>query len=365
MSLDSSPAPLVRFRRRSLAQGPSAFNTGWEDVLVPYGLARAGRILEDDALLDWAERWALHHHEAGYAEEPVSPIVLSGQRHVGYFIGDFCGNWAGPLVHAALHAARPASWHVDGARTSCELALRHGQRFSDGAFAHGGWDHGRRTMWVDTLFYSASVFAETFALTGHRGYAEEALRQINRHSAWLQDPVTGLFFHDVEPATGVRSAAFWARGNGWALLALSDTLRHCPRDLPGWSDALTSYQRLAAGLLQHQHRCGLWRIILGADEAHLETSGSTMILAALACGMRDGWIDSATRAPIVRGWQELQTWIDSHGALQGAQRPAGIGGWETHKLSSLGECTYATGLFWRLLADLIDAGIIERPQLSS
>ena len=67
------------------------------------------------------------------------------------------------------------------------------------------------------------------------------------------------------------------------------------------------------------------------------------------------------RGAILRGWHELQTWIDPLGALQGAQRPAGIGGWETHKLSTMGECTYATGLFWRLLADLYQAGFIPSP----
>jgi len=364
MSLAPPEAPLARFRRRCLSQDPAAFNTGWEDVLVPYGIARAGRILGDRVLLDWAERWAVHHHEAGCAEEPLSPIVLTGDRRAGYVIGDFCGNWAGPLVHAELHSARPASWLVDEARVISSLALRHAHRFSDGAFAHGGWDLGRRTIWIDTLFYSASVFAATFVLTHDRRFAEEALRQVNRHSAWLQDSVTGLFYHDVEPATGARATAFWARGNGWALLALADVLRHCPRDLPGWTDALASYQRLATGLMLQQHRCGLWRIIFGTDEAHLETSGTAMILAGLACGMRDGWIDSSARRVIIQGWQELQTWIDPHGVLQGAQRPAGIGGWETHKLSSLGECTYATGLFWRLVADLVDAGLVARPQFS-
>lgn len=354
-------SPLVRFRKHCLAQDPQSFSTGWEDVLVPYGMARAGRALGDEPLLTWAERWARHHHDGGYVEQASSPIITSREKRAGYVLGDFCGNWGGPLVHAMLHATRPAPWLVQGARQVCDTLLRHAIRFPDGAFAHGGWDYGRRTLWVDTLFYGSSVLAETFAITRDERYATEALHQARQHALWLQDPDSGLFFHDVEPTTGVRSATTWARGNGWVILALADTLRLCPRELPGWSEVLSSYRRLATALLRHQHACGLWRIMLENPEAHLETSGSAMILSGLACGLADGWIDPSVRGAILRGWHELQTWIDPLGALQGAQRPAGIGGWETHKLSTMGECTYATGLFWRLIADLHQAGLIDRP----
>lgn len=363
VAVDASP--YARFRARSLAQDPRTFSSGWEDVLVPYGLARAGRACDDDALIDWAERWARHHHEAGYVEEPEGPIVRSRESRAGHVIGDFCGNWAGPLVLASLHSVRPAAWLREGARTICDALLRRAIRFPDGAFAHGGWEHGRRTLWIDTAFYSASVLAEAFAITGVPRYAEEAVRQARLHTTWLQDPSTGLYFHDFEPATGTRSQSFWARGNGWAILALVDTLRRCPRETSGWKELLAAYRRLATGLRRFQHPCGLWRIVPGNDEAHLETSGSAMILAGLAGGIAEGWVDASASEAVTKGWRELQTWIDRDGALQGAQRPAGLGGWETHKLSSIGECTYATGLLWRLIAELVEARLIDRAPLVS
>jgi rhamnogalacturonyl hydrolase YesR len=362
-SMSAAMSPYARFRAHSLAQDPDTFSTGWEDVLVPYGLARAGRVLGDDALLEWAERWARRHHNAGYLELPEVPIIRSREPRAGHIIGDFCGNWGGPLVLASLHDGPPVRWLTDGTRTICDALLRRAIRFPDGTFAHGGWDQGRRTVWVDTMFYSASVLAEAFVLTRNFGYAEEAVRQANLHTSWLQDSQTGLYFHDCEPATGERSRSFWARGNGWALLALVDTLRLCPREISGWEKLLTAYRRLAAGLLRFQHTCGLWRIVPENDESHLETSGSAMIVAGLACGIAEGWIDASVSENVMRGWRELQTWIDAQGALQGAQRPAGVGGWETHKLSSIGECTYATGLFWRLIADLVGARLVDRSAL--
>lgn len=356
MSPDSA---LALFRTRSLAADPARHTTGWEDVLVPYGMARAGHALGDDALLDWSERWFEHHHEAGYIEEFQGHHIgtLDGTR--GHIIGDYCGNWGGPLVFAALHRARPDPRLVESTRTVCDALLRQATRLADGVMSHGGWERARRTVWVDTLFYSASVLAEAFAITGDERYAKEAVQQSLLHLRLLQDPTTGGIFHDVEPATGVRTSAFWARGNGWIILALVDVLRHCPRESAGYAELLDRYRALCTCLLRLQHSAGLWRIVPENPEAHLETSGSAMILAGLAGGFAHGWIEPNVRGPILRGWHEIQTWIDTHGALQGAQRPAGLGGWETHKLSPLGECTYANGLLWRLAADLAEAGLLQ------
>jgi rhamnogalacturonyl hydrolase YesR len=354
----SAESPLHLFRARSLQSDPLRHTTGWEDVLVPYGLARAGHALGDAALLDWAHRWFEHHHKAGYREETPGRFIASLDGTQGHIVGDYCGNWAGPLVFASLHRARPDPRYLEATRTVCDALLRQAIRLSDGVFAHGGWKHGRRTVWVDTLFYSGAVLAEACAITGDKHYAEEAVAQSLQHLRLLQDPATGGIFHDIEPATGVRSAAFWARGNGWILLSLVDVLRHCPHELPGWSELLERYRKLVTALLRLQHPCGLWRIVPENAESHLETSGSAMILAGLAGGLSNGWLEPNVRGPILRGWNELQTWIDHHGVLQGAQRPAGCGGWETHKHSTLGECTYANGLLWRLVADLSSAGLL-------
>lgn len=358
-----TPTAFERFRSRSLAQIPCTFTSGWEDVLMPYGMARAGRILGDAALLDWADAWARHHHDAGYRDEISGPIIPSRDAAPGFVIGDFCGNWAGPIVQAELQRTRPETWREQSIRTLCDGLLRRAIRFPDGAFAHGGWEEGRRTLWVDTMFYSSSVLAEAFAITGEDRYATEAVRQALRHADWLQDADSGLYFHDIDPATRQRSDVFWSRGNGWAILALADTLRRCSSDIAGREQLLAAFRRLSAGLLKHQEASGLWRILLGNTESHLETSGSTMILAGLACGWSEGWLDASAREPILRGWRELLTWIDPAGALQGAQRPAGPGGWETHKLSTLGECTYATGLLWRLAADLVNSTLVEPSDL--
>lgn len=357
MTLSSLP-PLHRFRRRVLDLSVARLDSNWEDVLVPYGAALAGAAWGDEPLVTWARSWTERQLAAGIR------VVADFRHHDfpemrGILLNDYCGLWGAPLVLSAFADCGARDDYRAAIVQICDYILHHSPRLDGGVIAHGGSEFCRRTVWVDTLFYTASVLAAGYRVTGNVAYAVEAVNQCRLHAQWLQDPTTGCFFHDVEPATGRRSSWFWSRGNGWIILALIDTLRSCPRESAGWKDLLYVYRALAAGLLRMQHPCGLWRIVPEREEAHLETSGSTMILAGLAAGVAEGWLDSSTRQQVMTGWHELLNWIDpGTGALVGAQSPAGLGGWEVHKLSGMGERTYATGLFLRLAAELKTAGFI-------
>ena len=91
---------------------------------------------------------------------------------------------------------------------------------------------------MDTLYYTASVLAHAYAATGTKRYAEEAVRQCLLHAKHLRDEQTGLFYHDVDLKTGERTRNFWARGNGWIIMSLVDTLGLVPRETKGYDQAL-------------------------------------------------------------------------------------------------------------------------------
>lgn len=363
MTLSSVP-PLNRFRRRVLDIPVERLDTNWEDVLVPYGAALAGAAWGDEPLIAWARRWTERQLAAGVR------VIANFRYHDfpeirGILLNDYCGLWGAPLVLGAFPDCKSREGYRAAAIQVCDYVLQHSPRLEGGVIAHGGSEFCRRTVWVDTLFYTASVLAAGYRMTANQAYAAEALNQCRLHARWLQDPTTGCFFHDVEPATGRRSSWFWSRGNGWIILALVDTLRSCPPASAGWTELLHVYRALATGLLRLQHPCGLWRIVPEREESHLETSGSAMILAGLAAGVAEGWLDPSTRQQVMTGWTELLNWIEpGSGALMGAQFPAGLGGWEVHKLSGMGERTYATGLFLRLAAEMKTAQFVGTAESS-
>jgi rhamnogalacturonyl hydrolase YesR len=345
-------ARLKRFRQRVLATRLETLNTGWEDVLVPQGLALCG-VAGDATLGQLAERWVAPHLQARVAGEPGFPArsLKSGDLFQGVRLDVYCGDWGLPLVLAPLYRLTQREELRTFAGRVCEHIIQKSLRLADGGIAHGGTSPVvRERLWVDTLYYTAAPLAATFAITGNRAFATEAVRQCVAHAKHLQDAATGLFFHDGAPGTANRSDTFWARGNGWVIMSLLDTLTQVPPDTEGWTTVRDSYRRLVTGLLRLQHPSGLWRIVPEDPEAHLEVSGTTMILIGLLGGIEAALVQPEMVARVTRGLGELCTWIGRDGALQGAQRPAGLGGWETHKQSTLGECTYATGVFLRLLA---------------
>jgi len=344
---------LEAFRKRHLGRQAEELNTGWKDVLVAQGLILYGLAWNDDEALAWGRAWLKRHLEAGVESRPDYLIHLQPATP-GVFINTYCGNWGFP------HAAGPMAGRVSDPRLReaivgmCEEIADRAVRLKDGVISYNGVSEAARTrVWVDTLYYACGALAQGFAVTGERRYAEEAIRQCLAHARYLRDESTGLFFHDADPQTLERSQWFWARGNGWAIMALADTLAHCPREMDGWRETLEIYRSMVTGLLRLQHSCGLWRVVPECAESHLETSGSAMIAVGIAVGIRHGWIERAAAGNILRAFRELTTWIHPEsGALLGAQAPAACGGWETHKLSPIGEYAYATGAFFRLLAEV-------------
>ncbi len=343
----SSPV-LQKFRQRVLHRTVEETLCGWEDILILQGLVKCAVECNDSEALRWVEAWLEHHGAVEVEQRPDIYPAINHRR--GFVLNDYCGNWGAPLALAPLHQLKPSDKALSLIRATCDTILHRSTRLPGGVIAHGGF--ARQTVWVDTLYYASSSLAHAFAVTDDSQYAAEAVNQCLLHADALRDECTGCFFHDAHPASGRRTGWFWARGNGWVILAMADTLRLVPPSTTGYDRLLALYRSLATGLLRFQHPCGLWRIVPERDESHLETSGSIMIAAALAIGVTERWLDATTSAQVLQTWQELQTWINPEGALMGAQRPAGPGGWESHKQSMMAECPYATGLLLRLVAEL-------------
>ena len=77
------------------------------------------------------------------------------------------------------------------------------------------------------------------------------------------------------------SCCTWARGNGWALLAMSQFLS-CARNLQFQDDIVLEihqlYNQQVLSLMDVQSGSGLWHNILTNNETVLETSASAMFL---------------------------------------------------------------------------------------
>lgn len=216
--------------------------------------------------------------------------------------------------------------------------------------AEGGFWHKKiypNQMWLDGLYMAEPFFAQYAVDFQEPQDFSEITRQFTLIEQHARDPKTGLLYHAwdaakqqpwANPATG-DSPNFWARGMGWYMMALVDTIPLYPKNDPGRAQLLSILQRTADAVLRVQDaKTGLWYEVLNKPEGkgnYFESSAACMFTYALAKGVRLGYLPRHDEAAAVRAWQGIQAHFiqtDSDGdvTLTGTVKGVGLGGPEHH-----------------------------------
>jgi unsaturated rhamnogalacturonyl hydrolase len=208
--------------------------------------------------------------------------------------------------------------------------------------------------WCDALFMSPPTLAGLSRATGDGRYADLALAETDRAIALLYDPGEKLFHRD-DRFLGLKDDAgrrvFWSRGNGWVLAGLANLLRALDRNDPRAARYESLFRDMAGRVADLQRADGYWSSSMLDPDQPAETSGTALLVFALAWGVDEGLLDPDRFAPVVeRGWAALTRAITRDGALGGVQaigdRPASAGPAESQP--------YGTGALLLAGAQLID-----------
>jgi len=162
--------------------------------------------------------------------------------------------------------------------------------------AEGFFDLRGGGVWVDDMYMGTALLVDHAKLSGDIKHLEYAGTQLINIFAILQESYTGLMKHGYHYWTDHHSCCYWGRGNGWAIVALSEFLEAAQEMELDVSNAemfdrvLDDYNALLLGLLDKRDEAGLWHNILTNNSTFMETSASAMFLTALARGYRQGWI---------------------------------------------------------------------------
>jgi rhamnogalacturonyl hydrolase YesR len=152
----------------------------------------------------------------------------------------------------------------------------------------------------------------------------------SRRGALLWDESQGLFQHSPEMIGS--TDFFWARGNGWSLVALSRAAEALDAPYTGGRyDQVVASEEIremlrasAASLLPRRTFDGGWGAYLSKpDQCPVaETSGTALLTYFLALGVNEGWLDREIYAPVVlRALALLLRRVDAEGAVAGIQPP--------------------------------------------
>jgi len=202
---------------------------------------------------------------------------------------------------------------------------------------------GPNQMTLDETDEAEPFYAE-YALTFHH---PEAFPQITRQFVLMQeharDPKTGLLHQAWDESkqagwaskeTG-RSPEAWARGMGWFLAALVDTIPSYPEDDPGRRQLIAILNEDAAAVTRYQDaKTGLWYQVLdkaGEKGNFPEASATCLFVYALAKGVRRGYLPERYDAVAERGFKGVLSRFVTTGAdgmftLTGTAEPTDLGG---------------------------------------
>ena len=174
-------------------------------------------------------------------------------------------------------------------------------------------------LWQDDLYMVLpwlSLYGSTHdGLPGNALARELANEWIDAYTPLLWDESHALFRHDVNAGPEY----FWARGNGWALIALARAAHAL--DAPEHHATLRA---AAQSLLARQLPDGGWSSYLSQPNACgvSETSGTALLTFFLARGVNEGWLERSIYQPAIdRAMGLLLRRVDAEGDVSGIQPP--------------------------------------------
>jgi unsaturated rhamnogalacturonyl hydrolase len=205
---------------------------------------------------------------------------------------------AGTLIYADL-----ATRGVDAARPLAIRGAEEASRVAETGYAQ----HGQG--WTDDMFMMAAILARTGRMPGRSSDLDHLGTVLGSYVRRLQRQ-DGIFVHFTDGKVP------WGRGNGFAILGLTEALDAMPAGHPSRAPLVEAYRRYMNAVPSMQAPDGMWRQVVDEPGAYREESVTAMTLAAMARGVRLRWLDRKTFQPIVdRAWRALAAHISGEGAI--------------------------------------------------
>lgn len=209
-------------------------------------------------------------------------------------------------------------FYKNGADRMLAYLKQKAPRTPDGVIYHNevsfNEGYSPNQLWVDACYMAPPFLAAM-------GELDDAFLQLEGHFRYLQDPQTGLLFHNYDVGTGrfVRRL-LWATGNGWALMGLARVAALADRAGRGeMASALRERARqLLLSLRPYRREDGLFHDILNDPSSFVDGTSAMMAATVLYRGLLEGWLDEENGLPLSQAEAAYRTMcakVDDFGIL--------------------------------------------------
>ncbi len=218
------------------------------------------------------------------------------------------------------------------------------------------WNKHFQQLWCDTLFMVCLFLAKAGVVLGRPELIEEAEYQFLIHIRYLQDKVTGLFYHGWTFDRRHNFAqAFWARGNAWFTAAAIELYDITKRDNAAMRMIRSAWLDQVLALWKYQRTSGLYSTLINVEESYSETSATAAVAYGVLKGMRMGWLPQTPYAEMAKQAADaVLAQIDETGAVQGVSGGTGMGhDLQHYKDIIVTPTAYGQGLTFLMLTELM------------
>ncbi|MCP5115075.1 MAG: hypothetical protein GY953_29950, partial [bacterium] len=316
-ALARSLAPAQNWRAvadRLIGTPPQDYPFNWGEGVQMIGLMKIHERTGDERYADYVERWT-----DLYLGRDLEELLHSRNRR-GY-----CGHWSPGTANLLLDRARKNPRHLALAKKVNQFILDEAERSPEGGLGH--WQ-GSHQYWVDTLYMACPLLAGI----GEPEMISDAANQIIVFAKHLQDNDSGLFAHMWDWETKERSDGLWARGNGWVLMSLADTLEAMDSGHEHYGRLREIAAKMAASLKKTQSGNGLWHTVLdNPRNTYEEVSATCMFAYGLLKLARLGVLPDSHIAVAEHAWAGVNQRYVQDGLVVGVSAGTGPRGVEHYR----------------------------------
>lgn len=181
-------------------------------------------------------------------------------------------------------------------------------------------------FWIDDMFMITTVQSQAYLASKDEKYINRAAYEMTLYLDSIQQP-NGLFYH------AGNAPFYWCRGNGWMAVGMTDLLKYLPQNNAYRERIFNQYRKMMSTLKQYQNAEGLWSQLVDHSDSWTETSGSAMFTYAMIVGVKRGWLDAGTYAPVARkAWLRLLTYINAQGDISDVCQGTNVGNTQQYYL---------------------------------
>jgi len=291
----------------------------YEMGVVHSGLLKAAQVTKDPGFTAMTKRhFAFFAETLPYFRAQEQQFKLERGNSFSRFLDPRSLDDAGSMC-AALMRARAAKVGPDlkpMIDTCSDWVAKRQFRLDDGTMARKRPQEV--SLWADDMYMSIPALAEMGRLTGERAYFDDAVANVMGMSSRMFNPQLGLYTHGWHANHPDAPRFYWARANGWAVLAMSDLLDVLPKDHPGYPKVLAQLRASLKGIAELQSGSGLWHQMIDRNDSYLETSASAIFTYVFAHAVNEGWVSPTTYGSIAQtGWNALSARITALGQVEG------------------------------------------------